>query len=56
MINFDFIEILINLKENENILKINNIFVWNIFKEWINFCIIIKNKFYNNLDNKIINI
>ena len=29
MINFEFIDILKNLKENENILKIIEIFYWN---------------------------
>ena len=33
MINFEFIDILINLKENENILKINDIFDWNIYNK-----------------------
>ena len=34
MINFEVIEILINLNENENILKIINIFYWKIYKNW----------------------
>ena len=33
MINFDVIDILINLKENENILKIIDIFYWKIYKK-----------------------
>ena len=35
MINFEIIEELKNLKENENILKILDIFWWNLFK-WLN--------------------
>ena len=35
MIHFDVIDILINLKENENILKIINIFYWKIYKKLI---------------------
>ena len=31
MINFDFIDILINLKEYENILKIIEIFYWKVY-------------------------
>ena len=31
MIHFDVIDILINLKENENILKIIDIFYWKIY-------------------------
>ena len=45
MINFEFIDILKNLKENENILKINNIFYWNIYEKWIKYHVIIKNKY-----------
>ena len=33
MINFEIIEVLINLEENENILKIINIFYWKIYKK-----------------------
>ena len=36
MIHFDVIDILINLKENENILKIIDIFYWKIYKNEIN--------------------
>ena len=32
MINFEIIEILINLDENENILKIYDIFYWKIYQ------------------------
>ena len=46
MINFEVIDILINLKENENILKIINIFYWNIYKTWIKYCLFIKNKYF----------
>ena len=45
MINFEIINILINLKENENILKINDIFYWIIYKKWIKYNIIIKTKY-----------
>ena len=45
MINFDIIEILINLDENENILKIIDIFYWKIYKKWIKYCLVIKNKY-----------
>ena len=45
MINFDIIDILINLKENENILKILDIFYWNIYYNWIKYSLFIKNKF-----------
>ena len=45
MINFEIIEILINLQENENILKIINIFYWKIYKEWIKYYLIIKIKY-----------
>ena len=45
MINFEVIDILINLQENENILKIYNIFYWIIYKKWIKYIIIIKTKY-----------
>ena len=45
MINFEVIDILINLKENENILKILDIFYWNIYKYWNKYCLFIKYKF-----------
>ena len=45
MINFEIIDILTNLDENENILKINNIFYWIIYKKWIKYFIFIKIKF-----------
>ena len=41
MINFEIINILKKLDENENILKIHNIFYWKIYEEWIKYCIII---------------
>ena len=37
MINFEVIDKLINLDENENILKINDIFYWKIYKKWIKY-------------------
>ena len=43
MINFDVIDILINLKENENILKIFDIFYWKIYLKWINYIILFDN-------------
>ena len=45
MINFEVINTLINLDENENILKIINIFYWKIYEEWIKYCLIIKTKY-----------
>ena len=45
MINFEIIDILINLKENENILKINDIFYWKLYKNWIKYCIILQIKY-----------
>ena len=48
MINFEVIDILINLNENENILKILYIFYWNIYKKWIKYCLIIKIKYLQN--------
>ena len=54
MINFEIIDILINLNENENILKIINIFYWKIYKKWFKFCIILKNKYIKeDLKNSI---
>ena len=44
MINFEIINILLNLDENENILKISNIFYWKIYKKWNKYQIMIKNK------------
>ena len=35
MINFEIIDKLKNLEENENILKINNIIYWKIYNKWI---------------------
>ena len=45
MINFEIIDVLINLKENDNILKILDIFYWKIYKKWIKYCLFIKSKF-----------
>ena len=42
MINFEVIQILINLKENENILKILDIFYWKIYLKWIKYSIHVK--------------
>ena len=42
MINFKIIKKLLDLKENENILKINNIFNWILYKNWIKYVIMIK--------------
>ena len=45
MINFEIIEELKNLKENENILKILDIFWWNLIKLFDNYSIIINTKY-----------
>ena len=45
MINFEIIDVLINLKENENILKILDIFYWKIYKIWIKYYLFIKYKY-----------
>ena len=45
MINFEIIDTLINLKENENILKINDIFYWNIYINWIKYNIFNKREY-----------
>ena len=54
MINFEIIDILTNLKENENILKINNIFNWNIYQKWIKYSLFIKNNYLKKDLDKII--
>ena len=46
MINFEIIDVLINLNENENILKILDIFYWRIYEKWIKYCLNIKSKYY----------
>ena len=42
MINFEIIDTLINLEENENILKILDIFYWKIYLKWIKYSIHVK--------------
>ena len=44
MIDFDKIKKLKDLEENENILKILDIFYWNLYKNWIKYCLFIKIK------------
>ena len=45
MINFEIIDVLINLKENENILKILDIFYWKIYENWIKYYLFMKLKY-----------
>ena len=54
MITIDVIDILVNLKENENILKIIDIFYWKKYKNWIKYQIMIKMKYIDNDLSKII--
>ena len=56
MINFDVIDILINLKENENILKIIDIFYWKIYKKWISWLFFSKIIFINSYIDLNINL
>ena len=53
MINFEIIEELKNLKENENILKILDIFWWNYLTLFNEYFIIIKTKYNKEIYNKI---
>ena len=45
MINFEIIDVLINLNENENILKIIDFSYWRIYENWIKYCLNIKQKY-----------
>ena len=45
MINFEVIDKLKNLDENENILEIIDIFYWKIYKKWLKYWLIIKDWF-----------
>ena len=42
MINFEFIDTLLNLEENENISEIIDIFYWKIYLKWINIGLVFK--------------
>ena len=55
MINFEILDVLINLKENENILKILDIFYWKVYEKWIKYYLFIKTEYISNNLEIIIN-
>ena len=52
MINFEIINVLLNLDENENILKIIDIFYWNIYESWIKYCLILQQNIFKMIKHE----